>query len=136
MTLISEMTNDELDRYIAEKRGWKYWDEYQCWLNPTHRELGIIYELPSYTTDPRCAMELLKEMSNCALKRWGDKWCCGIYNDKGYLENQANIYDTPERAISEAYAQWKEGMVNNITPSQLPNNCVGDNDHEHDDRIL
>ena len=91
MTPISEMTNDELDRYIAEKKGWKYWDEYQCWLNPTHRELGIIYELPSYTTDPRYAIELLEELPTDAKMRLA-------------------IFMTKEeyyRAISEAYAQWK-----------------------------
>ena len=105
------MTNEELDELIFKLQGWVKLQSpaYPKWQHPGIDGTKLWFEdyIPSPTTDPRCAMELLKEMSNCALKRWGDKWCCGIYNDKGYLENQANMYDTPERAISEAYAQWK-----------------------------
>ena len=103
MKMISEMTNDELDEHIARLRGWKQthgidkFGEYYAWLNPR----GHIAKLPSPTTDPRYAMELLEEMlvgGGHYLRYIPERKAFGV----GRIENE-NAY----RTISIAYAQWK-----------------------------
>ena len=120
MTPISEVTNEELDRYIAELRGWKTVEVTSAfsltaiknvWINP----LGYAENLPHPTTDPRYAMELLKEMPfHTSLHNYGNEldgttihWSCIVTNLLRPSEVVQAIAYTPERAISEAYAQWK-----------------------------
>jgi len=90
---INEMTNDELDRHIAELKGT---------VSRDHRET-----YPCYTTDTRYAMELLKEMvdtgNTIVLFKENDK-----YTLDGEEDNCVGVADTPERAIAEAYAEWRE----------------------------
>ena len=113
MTDYSQMTDEQINEAIAVKRGWRrathndengIWDE---WFTPRGTR-SIYNRYPQYTHDWRLAGELLEEMLNCSLRRWGDKWCCGFYDDKGYLINQATVHDTPQRAICEAWLAWKE----------------------------
>ena len=90
MTPISEMTNAELDELIAKLRGWEWFARHEVWLNPTHRELGILNELPSSTTDPRYAMELLIELPIAER-----------------MQAVSVVADKLLRSISEKYAIWK-----------------------------
>ena len=112
MTDYSKMSDKELNGVIAEKRGWEFYECIDCgieyWISP---DGGIDYnqsDPPDYTRDWRLCGELLAEIPNCSLRRWGDKWCCGFYDDNGYLKNQANVFDSPLRAICEAWLPWWE----------------------------
>lgn len=112
MTDYSGWTDEQVNEAIAVKRGWVLHSCVGCnhdwWMMP---DGGVDYnqtDPPDYTHDRRLAGELLEEMLNCSLRRWGDKWVCGFYDDKGYLVNQATVHDTPQRAICEAWLAWKE----------------------------
>lgn len=112
MIPISELTNAELDKLIAEKRGWKICDcnhckkhNYHIWLDPKG---GLnLEDCPSFTTDPRYAMELLEEMPKPSIVKNTDYWTVipDIETPDEYMIVADNI--DLKRAISEAYAQWK-----------------------------
>ena len=114
MTPISEMTNEELDRYIAELRGWKTVEVTSAfsltaiknvWIDP----LGYAENLPHPTADPRYAMELLEDIAQDkrqlnpileyfhGLEQWG---VCAYMIDWIYRDNKF-------RAISDLYAHVK-----------------------------
>lgn len=139
MTAISDLTNEQLDRHIAERRGWTYIDiDYWGSEKGLQKELGedwfdtadgndetigehwinislhAIKEYEGefrYTTDPRCAMELLKEMQE---KGYHVRIVLNPVSMRTYVELESAtariktiIADTPERAIAEAYVLWK-----------------------------
>jgi hypothetical protein len=58
---------------------------------------------------------LLEELPNVSVKRFGDKWICGSYDEKGYLiENMpTNLFDNPRRAICETWLTWKRSTKHN-----------------------
>jgi len=102
MTSIPEMTNEQLDKLIAERRGEK--------VGLPHKENSLFHftVIPSYTTDPRYAMKLLKEMAegHCfgGLVINIDKW--GVDYKSGHNTYKRVNADTPERAIAEAWMEW------------------------------
>ena len=122
---ISEMSNAELDRLIAERRGW----EYSARGFEVHIGSGLRFpyknkitgkfdvRYPSFTTDPRYAMELLKEMAEHHVilsyeKNWNlmpdDQNMYWIVHFPLWLnftriQRILTYADTPERAISEAW---------------------------------
>ena len=105
-TNITSLTNEELDRRIAEIKlteiaKTKFTDERDI-EKFVHLFLGIATR--EFTTDPRYAMELLKEMPK-GFRVWQTHkgWICAKINS---IWRQA---DTLERAIAEAYATMKEG---------------------------
>lgn len=105
---ISDMTNEQLDKLIAEKRGYVL-TGYGMWTPPGKQENfdNFILGLPGFTTDPRYAMELLKEMvdtgNTIVIFKEGNK-----YTLDGEADNCVGVADTPERAIAEAWLQWRE----------------------------
>lgn len=112
MKPISEMTNAELDKLIAEKRGWKVVSVTSAfslsvtkdvWINPS----GYAENSPSFTTDPRYAMELLEEMPNPQITKDIDFWRVvpDVDSDMEHYVIGDNI--DLKRAIAEAYAEWR-----------------------------
>lgn len=139
MKPFSEMTNDELDEHIAKLRGWKfinidYWGQETGlqrelgeewfdtafgndesigghWINLSSHSIVPDEGQFSFTTDPRYAMELAKEMQSAG---YHVRIRLNPVQNLTFVEVESNIAafpeveaDTPERAISEAYAQWK-----------------------------
>ena len=94
MTPISEMTNAELDELIFKLQGWVKLQPpaYPKWQHPGIDGTKLWFEdyIPSPTTDPRYAMELLEEMPTAERMR-----------------AVASSIQPLKRAISERYAQWK-----------------------------
>lgn len=126
MTAISDLTNEQLDKVIAERRGWKLaskhkykeWRKY--WLSPEQENVpgadGIFVDCPSFTADPRYAMELAKEMQE---KGYHVRIVLNPVSMRTYVELESAtariktiIADTPERAIAESWAQIKEKTTN------------------------
>lgn len=120
MTPISEMTNEQLDRWIAEKKGWSHipnghW-KWVYYYEDEESEGDYRYDPPSFTTDARYAFELLEEMAkdnpytmkieyNPATNSWTilaqtskDKWIPDAFSSLRLT-----------RAICEAWAQWRGG---------------------------
>ena len=110
MTPISELTNAELDELIFKLQGWVKLQPpaYPKWQHPGIDGTKLWFEdyIPSPTTDPRYAMELLLELIETG-------YTTVIYADKGkyYFDMESDevfgIAGNLYRAISEAYAQWK-----------------------------
>ena len=105
MTPISELTNAELDELIFKLQGWVKLQPpaYPKWQHPGIDGTKLWFEdyIPSPTTDPRYAMELLEEMlvgGGHYLRYIPERKAFGV----GRIENE-NAY----RTISIAYAQWK-----------------------------
>ena len=95
MSDYSKLTNDDLDRLIAERRGWKEVEvtsafqitvTKKVWINPN----GFAENKPSFTTDPRYAMELLIELPIAER-----------------MQAVSVVADKLLRSISEKYAIWK-----------------------------
>ena len=117
MTPISELTNAELDELIFKLQGWVKLQPpaYPKWQHPGIDGTKLWFEdyIPSPTTDPRYAMELLKEMATDKNLQWVAleyqpsilKWKLDMLRIPDY--QILSYADTPERAIAEAYAQWK-----------------------------
>ena len=109
----SSWTDEQINEAVAIKKGWHRYtrhDEsglWDTWITPRNTP-SIYNQIPKYTHDWKLCGELLAEIPNCCLRRWGDKWCCGFYDDNGYLMNQANVYDSPLRAICEEWLEWEE----------------------------
>lgn len=111
MTAISDLTNEQLDKLIAEKKGWihkhcevcggwHWWIDADTFVNDVQ-----------FTTDPRYAMELAKEMQE---KGYHVRIVLNPVSMRTYVELESAtariktiIADTPERAIAEAWYQWK-----------------------------
>ena len=95
----SEMTNEQLDKYIADKKGKKVC---QCAGHYCNCEFGIYPYRP--TTDPRPAMELLDEMENPQIMRVDGEWRvtpdCTARLSEYIIGTGVNLC----RAIAEAYA--------------------------------
>ena len=108
---ISSLTDAELDRMIAEKRGWRKIDFGRgeiVWRYMNDFPMYKDDEAPvHFTTDPRYAMELLKEMidtgNTIVIFKEGDK-----YTFDGEADKCVGVADTPERAIAEAWMEWKK----------------------------
>lgn len=122
MTPISEMTNDELDRYIAELRNPEIecpkCGEYHRWNDVDVDSIPLMDFVYSPTTDPRYAMELLEEMlasGNIVKLSNGDGDSRDL--DMAIVEKILRIVNVwhdihvstgdTKRTISKAYAQWK-----------------------------
>ena len=104
MKPFSEMTNAELDEHIAKLRGC----EDKSFAYPPYK-LTRVYPPPySPTTDPRYAMELLEEMPNPQITKDVDFW--RVVPDVDVDMEHYIICDdiNLERAISEAWLQWRE----------------------------
>lgn len=111
MTDFSKMDDESLNGWIAKKLGWRYWDCVDChteyWITP---DGGVDYnqvDPPDYCTDWKLAGELLEEMRGdiCHIWQPGDieQWIC---SPKG-KRFEPKIADTPQRAICEAWCEWK-----------------------------
>ncbi len=106
MTDYSKMTDDELNEAIAIKKGWSryihhdengLWDE---WYTPRHKP-SIYNQIPKHTHDWRLAGELLEEMpGSVELGRCIRGWYC-------MLRYSLVFAQTPQRAICEAWLEWK-----------------------------
>lgn len=106
------MTNDELNRKVAELRGWKPWLEY------TYRDGSVTRwrnEVPNYCDDPAAWGGLLSELATESmqitlvfikrpkpLKEWGATIWRG---HKMWMQSD----DTPGRALCLAYVTSQEG---------------------------
>lgn len=104
----SKMTNDELDEHIAKLRGWKYNAPSKLWvLINNNRVDDMRVNCVPFTTDPRYAMELLKEMPMPHISKGVDFWRVipDVDAPDEYMIVACHI--DLFRAISEAYAQWK-----------------------------
>jgi hypothetical protein len=104
---ISKLSNEKLNELIAQKSGW---EKIFCikggkifeWHNPDKR---LTYLCPDYCNSWQWAGKLLEEI----LKK--DKVVEIIYRDflstgfvlSGYIDDDGNVFDTPTRAISEAW---------------------------------
>ena len=114
----SEMTNQELDRWIAEKRGWNYYPSlgvsWYRWVlrNEAGKMVKGFHSAPPFTTDPSLAMELFKEMIDGGNTLSFSKVyplmgnpMIGININRGENYMQA---DAHYRVIAEAYAEFSK----------------------------
>ena len=108
MKPFSEMTNEELDHHIAELGGWVRVGNFPEWVKGNVATM----KLPSPTTDPRYAMELLEEIVKDGIHSY-TLYCDGgayysfeirVAGDKSTAFAEGN---DKLRVINEAYAQWK-----------------------------
>lgn len=104
---IGDMTNTELQRAIAELRGWTGIIHSASKYLLAHRPEQIAGErlrVPNWPQDTHAAVvDLLAEMEGFTLEYWREHWsiCTGI--------EVVCSADTPTRAISEAWLAWKRG---------------------------
>jgi len=108
----SSWTDDEINEAIFRSKGWQKLPPpaIPAWQRPTgNRVEGWYFPFPpDYTHDWRMTGELLEELPNCELKRWGGRWLCVIYDDNGYLLGGVVLMDSPQRAICEAWLEWRK----------------------------
>lgn len=110
MTNIHTLSDSELNEVIARAKGWEVvngmWhyenDSYVQWCDKPH----------DYTHDSGLAMALLEEMGqeilgfSLTIFSSDMKWVCNGIMKSGKLLETDNC-DAPQRAICEAFAEWK-----------------------------
>lgn len=127
-TNYAALSDADLTRAVAERRGWTeleattYWreDEHdtykaELWLGTPPEGRDELF-VPDYATDPAAALPLLREMNNSnvgygafSLTPYGDDWEVRsmIYEAYDWDERQWAVDQKPARAICLAWLAWK-----------------------------
>lgn len=97
------MTNEELDRAIAEHLGWqRYGDEAdggECWYKPHE---GYRKTLPRYSTDLNAMHEAVASLTELELSRYADEVCDLAYNGHHDADIQ-KILKMGAKELAECY---------------------------------
>ena len=122
MTAYSQMSDDELNRLIAERRGWTNFalddriGDLIAWMGmPPDWQARNRVTVPGYSSDLNAAAELLKDIPNGGLyfdedeQKWGTN---GWFDGTGLVADA--MHDQPARAVSESWLLWTDIMP---TPS-------------------
>lgn len=105
---------DEINERIFLLRGWKFDHRDDCLFSVYKNDKGEKSLLPSFTHDPRYAMELFKEMAGkellISMRHYQptDLWIVELYNENATKVKFRCEGDTPELAICLAWLEWKE----------------------------
>lgn len=122
MSEVITLTRDELNRKIAELRGYEYkahatllketGEEFFFWFGPDGFLVGCVgseHNLPQYLTDANAALELLEELP--APQVWSytrGKWLCDA--DEFNVDSPIGEADTFQKAVALCYYEWKTGQ--------------------------